>query len=135
MSADRSPTTLKLSSATSRPAAPIGTRTFFEEGRMKQIIVGLCLALAVAPCTFAQDKSKDTDRKASVAAEKTAKSDTQKSKSGDRSADKAAEKSAKKEPTEKQKAAQSRMKDCAAKAGDRKGDERKKFMSECLSKA
>jgi hypothetical protein len=100
---------------------------------MKQLIIGLCLALAVAPCTFAQEKSKDT--KASVATGQTAKTDTQKSKGDDKKADKAVEKSTKKEPTEKQKAAQSRMKDCAAKAGDRKGDERKKFMSECLSKA
>jgi len=39
---------------------------------------------------------------------------------------------AKKEPTEKQKAQQERMKDCNAKASDKKGDERKKFMSSCL---
>lgn len=37
-----------------------------------------------------------------------------------------------KEPSEKQKAQQGRMKDCAAKAGDRKGDDRNKFMSSCL---
>jgi psiF repeat len=39
---------------------------------------------------------------------------------------------AKKEPTEKQKAQQERMKDCNAKMGDKKGDERKKAMSSCL---
>jgi len=39
---------------------------------------------------------------------------------------------AKKEPSEKQKAQQERMKDCNAKMGDRKGDERKKAMSSCL---
>ena len=39
---------------------------------------------------------------------------------------------AKKEPSEKQKAQQERMKDCNAKAADKKGDERKKFMSACL---
>ncbi len=39
---------------------------------------------------------------------------------------------AKKEPSEKQKAQQERMKDCNAKMGDRKGDDRKKAMSSCL---
>ena len=43
----------------------------------------------------------------------------------------AAEK-AKKEPSEKQKAQQERMKGCNDKAADKKGDERKKFMSSCL---
>ena len=38
----------------------------------------------------------------------------------------------KKEPSEKQKAQQARMKDCNAKMGDKKGDERKKAMSSCL---
>lgn len=38
----------------------------------------------------------------------------------------------KKEPTAAQKKQQERMKDCNAKAGERKGDERKKFMSACL---
>lgn len=41
-------------------------------------------------------------------------------------------KDAKKEPSAKQKAQQERMKDCNAKAADKKGDERKKFMSACL---
>src|SRR5437763_16810240 len=38
----------------------------------------------------------------------------------------------KKEPTAAQKKQQERMKDCNAKAGDKKGDERQKFMSACL---
>ena len=38
----------------------------------------------------------------------------------------------KKEPSEKQKAQQERMKDCNAKMGDKKGDDRKKAMSACL---
>jgi hypothetical protein len=38
----------------------------------------------------------------------------------------------KKEPSEAQKAQQQRMKDCNAKMGDRKGDERQKAMSSCL---
>ena len=98
---------------------------------MKRLVVALCLAVAATSCAFAQEK-KDTDPKASVASE-TTKHDTRTSddqKAGSRDA-----KSVKREPTEKQKATQARMKECAAKAGDRKGDERKKFMSECLSKA
>ena len=38
----------------------------------------------------------------------------------------------KKEPSEAQKAQQQRMKDCNAKMGDKKGDERQKAMSACL---
>jgi hypothetical protein len=38
----------------------------------------------------------------------------------------------KKEPSAAQKKQQARMKDCSAKAEGKKGDERKKFMSECL---
>ena len=38
----------------------------------------------------------------------------------------------KKEPSEAQKAQQQRMKDCNAKMGDKKGDDRKKAMSSCL---
>jgi hypothetical protein len=41
-------------------------------------------------------------------------------------------KDAKKEPTAAQKRQQERMKACNDKAGDKKGDERKKFMSACL---
>ena len=41
-------------------------------------------------------------------------------------------KDAKKEPSAKQKAQQERMKDCNAKAADKKGDARKSFMSACL---
>jgi hypothetical protein len=43
-----------------------------------------------------------------------------------------AEAQEKKEPTAAQKKQQERMTQCNAKAGDRKGDERKKFMSACL---
>jgi len=38
----------------------------------------------------------------------------------------------KKAPSEAQKKQQARMKDCNKEAGDKKGDERKKFMSACL---
>ena len=41
-------------------------------------------------------------------------------------------KDAKKEPSAAQKKQQERMKDCNEKVGDKKGDERKKFMSACL---
>ena len=40
---------------------------------------------------------------------------------------------AKKEPTAAQKAQQDKMKACNTKATDKKGDERKAFMKECLS--
>ena len=41
-------------------------------------------------------------------------------------------KDAKKEPTAAQKKQQARMKDCNEKAGDKKGEARKSFMSSCL---
>jgi hypothetical protein len=41
-------------------------------------------------------------------------------------------KDAKKEPSAAQKKQQARMKDCNEKAADKKGDDRKKFMSSCL---
>ncbi len=88
----------------------------FMEEMMKQLIAVVCLVLA-SPLALAQDKAKDVEKKAPVAAERSAKG-------GDM----------KKEPAEKQKAQQERMKDCSGKAGERKGDERKKFMSGCLKK-
>jgi hypothetical protein len=101
---------------------------------MKQLITALCLTLALTPVAFAQEKSKGTEKKAEVAAEKSARTDMSKGKA-EKKSEQAAEKSAKRELTEKQKAQHARMKDCAQKAGDRKGDERKKFMSECLSQS
>jgi opacity protein-like surface antigen len=44
-----------------------------------------------------------------------------------------AQDAAKKEPSPAQKAQQERMKQCNADAADKKGDERKAFMSKCLS--
>ena len=76
---------------------------------MKKLIAVLGFMLAVSPVAWAQDKGTGEAKKAPAAAEK-----------------------AKKEPTEKQKAQRERMSACADKAGDRKGDERKKFMSSCL---
>jgi hypothetical protein len=81
---------------------------------MKQLIAVVCFMVA-CPLAFAQDKSKDVEKKAPAAAERSAKG-------GDM----------KKEPTAKQKAQQERMKDCSTQAGERKGDDRKKFMSTCL---
>ncbi len=88
---------------------------------MKQLIAALCLMLASATFTFAQEKAKGADQKSAPSAEKSTKK-------GD--APTAPEK--KKEPTAKQKAQQARMKDCTDKAGERKGDDRKRFMSSCL---
>jgi|GEM_PF-120592 len=89
------------------------------EQKMKKLISVICFMFALSPFAYAQDKAKTDDKKAAPAAEKKAAP--------------AAEK-AKKEPTEKQKAQQERMKDCnaKAKAGDKKGDERKSFMGSCL---
>ena len=74
---------------------------------MKHLIAAVCFALAAGPA-FAAEKA---EKKAAVA-----------------------EKSAKKEPTAKQKAQQDKMRDCTQQAKDKsmKGDERKKFMSECM---
>jgi len=99
---------------------------------MKQLIVGLCFAVAAIPYTFAQETRRESDRKDPAVAEKTTRHDARGS---DDAKAGSGEKSGKREPTEQQKATETRMKGCAAKAGDRKGDERKKFMSECLSKA
>ncbi|MDH3281064.1 MAG: PsiF family protein [Gammaproteobacteria bacterium] len=79
---------------------------------MKRLIAAMCLVFATSPLALAQEKAKDVEKKAAPAAAKSAKD--------------------KKEPTEKQKAQQARMKDCNAKATDKKGDERQKFMSSCL---
>jgi hypothetical protein len=83
---------------------------------MKPITAALCLLLSASP-VLAQDKSVDTDKKAPATAEKSKKTTEVK------------------EPSDKQKAQQARMKDCSAKAGDRKSDDRKSFMSACLKGA
>lgn len=78
---------------------------------MKKLIAAICFMFALSPLAVAQDKGKSDEKKAPVAVEK-----------------------AKKEPSEKQKAQQARMKSCGNQAGEKKlkGDERKKFMSDCL---
>ena len=76
---------------------------------MKKLIAVLGLVFAVSPIALAQDKGKSDSKKPPAAAE-----------------------NAQKEPTAKQKAQRERMSACADKAGERKGDERKKFMSSCL---
>jgi hypothetical protein len=64
-----------------------------------------------APLAQAQDKAQTGGKKIAATAQKS-----------------------KKELSDKQKAHQARMKDCSARAGDRKlkGDARKQFMSDCL---
>lgn len=81
---------------------------------MRHLLAAVCFVLAAAPA-LAQDTAKDSGKKAAVATEK----------------------SAKKEPTAKQKAQHDRMRSCSKEAKDKsmKGDERKKFMSECLGAA
>jgi Ni/Co efflux regulator RcnB len=106
---------------------------------MKRLIAAVCFMLAAAPMALAQDKSKDTDKKAPMAAEKSTKSDAAKAKGDDKKADAGTEKSAKgdkpkKERSEKQKAQDAKMKDCNKEARDKKmkGDERSKFLSSCM---
>lgn len=89
---------------------------------MKKLIAVICFMLATSPLALAQDKGKVDENKVAPAVEKPVKS---------------AEKSvkAKKEPSEKQKAQQEKMKSCSKEASGNKlkGDERKKFMSGCMS--
>ena len=81
---------------------------------MKKLAALFCLMFALSPLAMAQ--SKGDEKKSAQATERAAdKSDT-----------------AKKAPSEAQKAQQERMADCNKRAGDRKGDERKGFMSSCL---
>jgi len=130
--------TLNLGPA-SKPVA--GARrvlaSYFTEETMKKFVAAVCFILAAVPVALAQDKSKDVEKKAPMAAEKSTKGDATKSKGDEKKSATASDKSAKsgdtkKEPTAKQKAQQERMKDCSTRAGDRKGDDRKKFMSSCL---
>jgi hypothetical protein len=106
------------------------------EETMRQFIAAVCFMLAAAPLALAQDKGKDAEKKAPMTAEKSAKGEAIKNKSDDKksaASDKSAKRGdTKKEPSAKQKAQQVRMKDCSTRAGDRKGDVRKKFMSSCL---
>lgn len=94
---------------------------------MKHLIAAICFTLAATPFAFAQDKAKDMDKKASAAMEKSAEKASMERPKGKSEGSQPA-----KEPSDKQKAQQARMKDCAGKAGDRKGDDRNKFMSSCL---
>lgn len=104
-------------------AAALSTRKalinrLFWESDMKKLVAAICFMLAASPLALAQDKAKDAEKKAAPAAEKSAKKDAPK-----------------KEPSAKQKAQQEKMKNCAKQADDKtmKGDDRKKFMSQCLS--
>lgn len=82
---------------------------------MNRLIAAICCLMLAAAPAFAQDKGKEEPKKGAPAAAKKTEP-------------------AKKGPSAAQKKQQERMKDCSAKAGDKKlkGDERKKFMSGCL---
>lgn len=82
---------------------------------MNKLITAICCLMLAAAPAFAQDKSKGEQTKGAPATAKKAEP-------------------AKKPPSAAQKKQQERMKGCSAQAGDKKlkGDERKKFMSECL---
>lgn len=77
---------------------------------MRKLVGVLCLLIALCFPALAQDKSKDNGKMAAPTAE------------------------AKKEPSQKQETQQEPVKDCNSKAGDRKGDERKAFLSKCLKR-
>ena len=110
---------------------------------MKKLIALFCFMLATSPLALAQDKGKADEKKAAPAAAAPAKAEEKKAapaKADEKKAAPAAEKSAKKkapkkEPSEKQKAQQEKMKSCSKDASDKKlkGDDRKKFMSGCMS--
>jgi hypothetical protein len=112
------------------------------EDKMKQLIAAICFTLAAMPVAFAQDKAKEMEKKAPTAMEKAPSTAVMKGTGEEKkSPEKASMERPKgvsegsqkpKEPSVKQKAQQERMKDCSAQAGDRKGDDRKKFMSSCL---
>jgi psiF repeat len=89
---------------------------------MKKLIAVICFMLATSPLALAQDKGKVDATKAAPAAETSTKAAPKPAK-------------AKKEPTEKQKAQQEKMKSCSKEASAKKlkGDERKTFMSGCMS--
>ena len=120
------------------------------EEKMKQLIAAVCFMLAATPFAAAQDKAKDADKKAPMAAEKSMKAEAPKAdkakadapkgemaKGDDKKSAKGAEKTAKKEPSEKQKAQQDKMRSCSKEAKDKnmKGDERKGFMKDCMKKS
>src|SRR5262245_6387827 len=96
---------------------------------MKSLIAAICFMFALSPLALAQPKA-DEKKAAPPAA---AKADEKKA--APPAAAKADEKkAAKKEASEKQKAHREKMKTCSKDANDKKlkGDERKKFMSNCL---
>jgi len=89
---------------------------------MKKLITAICFMFALSPLALAQDKAKADEKKAAPAA---ATADGKKA---------APAAKGKKEPTEKQMAQRAKLKSCSKDATDKKlkGDERKKFMSNCM---
>ena len=84
---------------------------------MKKIIAAICFMFALAPLAYAADKATTDDKKAAPAADKKA-------------APAPAAEKAENRPRSRKRA--DRMKSCNDKATDKKGDDRKKFMSSCL---
>jgi hypothetical protein len=102
---------------------------------MKKLIAMACFMLAASPLAFAQDKGKDAAPAAAPAKVEAPKVEAPKVEAPKADAPKAEAKKtekARKEPTETQLLKQEREKACNAEAADKKGDERKKFMSACV---
>ena len=97
---------------------------------MKQLILAVGLAFALAPAAYAADTAKEPSpaQKAQQARMKQCNTDATDKKGDERKA------FMKKCLSEKQASQQSKMKTCNKDAGEKKlkGDERKAFMSSCL---
>ncbi|MCW5606245.1 MAG: hypothetical protein KIT18_17020 [Burkholderiales bacterium] len=95
---------------------------------MRGLTAVICFMLAASPLALAQEKGRVEAKKSTPAVEKKA----ERAKKGT-PAEKKSEK-AKREPTEAQKKQQERMRNCSGQARDKqlKGEERRKFMSECM---
>lgn len=87
---------------------------------MKTAVTAVCLMLAAAP-SIAQDQPKGNAAGAPAAKQRTAKPGGEKQAAG-------------KPPTEKQQKQQAKFRDCSQQAKGRKGDDRKQFMKQCLSR-
>ena len=68
---------------------------------MKRLIAAICFTLAATPFAFAQDKAKDTEKKAPAAAEKSAKTDAPKGQADEKKSAMAVDKSAVEPPKAK----------------------------------
>jgi len=114
---------------------------------MRNLIAIVCFVLSASPLALAQDKGKDDAKKAAPVAEaqagkgKDTDKRSEKSKGEEKKADapkgdkangdKRKSQKTKKELSPARKAQQERRNQCNAQAGEKKGDERRKFMSAC----